>query len=115
MSARHPPTHLTHDVRQALREKAEQATPGPWFEDLDWRDDGADQVVYQKDGQMQTLCFLATGRSEDEIDGDARFIAACDPQTVLALLDALDAAERERDALKLDVQELEGRIANALL
>lgn len=41
---------------------------------------------------------------------DAEFVAAFNPQTVLALLDRLEAAEAERDALAAKVAAVEARV-----
>lgn len=82
--------------RAALRAVAEAATPGPWRTgtgDHHSRDvhraEPADVPV-----RDVAVCGGAHGHA------DARYIAAAAPDVVLCLLDALDAAERERDAYK---------------
>lgn len=65
-----------------LRKLAEAATPGPW----DHADLGA---VWGAGG------WVLTDASED----DGKFIAACDPQTVIALLD-------ERDRLRAALERI---------
>lgn len=88
---------LTEDQMTTIREKAEQAmTRGPWYHDPDPRDDGADQIIYRaENGRVLTLCFMATGRGDDDIDRDAAYIAAVSPDVVLALLARI--AELEKD------------------
>lgn len=72
-----------------LRALAQAATPGPWRVESEWTDkhSGAD-VVYGATGQLVCQC--------DEHDGghgggqrNAAFIAACSPDTIIALLDDL--------------------------
>ena len=67
---------------QSLRDAAEKATPGPWH--TNWN------------GHRRTITQNGTNHKLGEMGGqlDSRFVAACDPQTVLSLLDRLDAAER---------------------
>lgn len=71
-------------VSRLLRELAEKATPGPWdafsgerFGDVLSDPDG--------DGARFVIC--------EQSGSDAPYIAACDPQTILALLDRLDRYE----------------------
>jgi len=76
--------YLTDDERELLR-LAEAATPGEWAH--------ADNcgITYCVNDEDYTIAY---GGSSD----DGAYIAAADPQTVLALLDALDVAE---EAFKL--------------
>lgn len=65
-------------MNATLRALALAATPGPW------RTSG-DRQVYE------AICgFTVAGVRRDY---DAAYIAACDPQTILALLDRLDRLE----------------------
>lgn len=82
-----------------LRELAAKATPGPWRVDYDRRPGGAHQILF---GRGLTLVFMSTSSDEtdDSSDHDAAFIAACDPQTIISLCDALAAQE----ALDADAQ-----------
>ena len=94
---------LTPAERADLRQKAEQATPGPWAEDIDTRIGGADQVMFaDRRGRLMTLCFISSGRDDDDSsEADARYIAAISPDRLLALLDEverLEQAERLRQA-----------------
>ena len=81
-----------------LRELALAATPGPWEQQLD----GWTVRVTQSDTDKERgwpICMThhsGPHRVEQEV-ADSAFIAAANPQTILALLDALEAAqERER-------------------
>lgn len=79
-----------------LREAAERATPGPWQERM-WRG-----VLEWSDGMWNSL--LAHGpihleRDLDKAVRDMEFIAAANPQTILTLLDELDAARGAAEVL----------------
>ncbi len=86
-----------------LRAKALAATPGPWelWTGCSWRRYGSTatgstimEPIKQRDGTADL--WFRNGGSEGP---DARYIAAASPDALLALLDALDKAERERDQL----------------
>lgn len=74
---------------QRLKELAEKATPGPWVEARpglltkgDW-----DSVFVDDDTDCSDcICYNV------EVPDDAQFIAACDPQTILKLIAAVEAA-----------------------
>ncbi len=70
----------------ALRALAQQATPGPWEprEVQPWHATDVLQALRARDGGQLVIC--------EHAGTDAAFIAACDPQTILALLDAVEAA-----------------------
>jgi hypothetical protein len=77
---------------EKLRQLAEAATPGPW-EVSD--DDMFSPIEVTSDGPGRDICCLDTyDHRPDERANDAAFIAAANPQTVLALLDEI---ERLRD------------------
>lgn len=75
--------------KQALREAAENATPGEWK-----------RMMRNSDELMTTFHGVAIGNVFVELTTgkrdifDAEFIAAANPATVLALLDELEAAEK---------------------
>ena len=83
---------MTIDTKR-LRELAEKATPGPW--------------VVEETRESSTLRFQRPYPEYTAPDGrvlslsmgheNAEFIAATDPQTVLALLDEIDRLRTGRD------------------
>lgn len=81
--------------RARLRALAEAATPGPWEAEIR---DGC-LFITAIDGNTSVAEVLGPP-THQVVAADATYIAAASPDTVLALLDALDAldaAERERD------------------
>ncbi|EJV8833595.1 ead/Ea22-like family protein [Escherichia coli] len=86
---------------QALREKAEKATCGVWsLEYGEGRFDGDDALIHREVVGYLPICRIEGAHPESGFDEDfqmeqqanAEFIAAANPDTVLALLD-----ERERN------------------
>jgi len=80
-----------------LRALAEAATPGPWSASISRQTQPHAPCVQSSDGVQ--VCHLRR-HYPSEADTDARYIAAISPDVVLALLDRLEAAERERDEWK---------------
>ena len=91
-----------------LRLLAGAATPGPWKHELDCFDDMEGTVVTVSDERVKLLATLeldahvpwqgssrAIAEAHHQAWHDAAFIAACSPEKIVALCDALDA-ERER-------------------
>jgi len=85
---------ITKERLDAIRAAAEKAAPGPWevgpVDDTVVTHIGADGLRYEVAG------IDGDYNSPDEwptMEANAAHIANCDPQTILALLDALDAAE----------------------
>ncbi|MCU6241182.1 ead/Ea22-like family protein [Enterobacter asburiae] len=82
--------------KRALRESAKKATPGPWDIARNGKTITSNQshpvAVITEDFHR----FLANGKT----GGDAEFIAAANPATVLALLDELEAKEKQIADLK---------------
>lgn len=76
--------------KRALREAAEKATKGQWAVEFD-------DEVYSTDGVNNEQ--IAMVFSENEVR-DAAFIAAANPATVLALLDELEAKDKQIADLK---------------
>lgn len=76
---------------QSLRDVAEKATPGPWVQGMI-----GERLIDEVDTSY-TFGFIKIDNSDDGRDGvaDAAFIAACDPQTVLSLLDRIRDLEVE--------------------
>lgn len=79
--------------KRALREAAEKATPGPWEMEQEniWFTDA--------EGYTKHLIYVQQGDDVDDKQDhyNTAFIAEANPATILALLDELEAAERERD------------------
>jgi hypothetical protein len=102
---------MTKTDKQALRLLAEKATPGRW-----WIDSHGSAVVAFTDDSEVLPIFITdsdamgpavrheeTGNlSHWRNDNDASFIATASPQTVLALLDELEAKDKR-------IAELEAR------
>lgn len=94
---------------QALREAAEKATCGEWsLEYGESRFDGDDALIHREAAGYIPICRIEGAHPESGFDEDfqmeqqanAEFIAAANPATVLALLDELEAAEKQ--ILKLE-------------
>ncbi|HHV2642217.1 DUF551 domain-containing protein [Escherichia coli] len=94
---------------QALREKAEKATSGVWsLEYGEERFDAGDALIHREVVGYLPICRIEGAHPESGFDEDfqmeqqanAEFIAAASPDTVLALLDELEDAERQ--ILKLE-------------
>lgn len=85
-----------------LREKAEAATPGQWEAGDTWV---YTEPIYPDDRRLSDvlgMMFADDDRAEAEHRRglrNAEFIAAANPDAVIALLDRLEVAERERDVL----------------
>lgn len=81
--------------KQALREAAEKATPGEWK-----------RMMRNSDELMTTFHGIAIGNVFVELTTgkrdifDAEFIAASNPATVLALLDEMEAKDKQIGDLK---------------
>ncbi|EPS9575887.1 ead/Ea22-like family protein, partial [Enterobacter kobei] len=92
--------------KRALREAAEKATPGNW-----WIDSHGQAMVsfiendvlevFATDNKRAAVRHEDTGNlSRWRNDNDATFIATADPATVLALLDELEAKDKQIADLK---------------
>jgi len=80
-----------------LRAKAEAATPGPWSRD--------------RDGEIEGLSGEHVATSYR--DQDSAFIAAANPTTILALLDALEDEKMNYLGARADMRHAE-EVAHAL-
>lgn len=82
--------------KQALREAAEKATPGR----IGDRIDGSGSIKYQCFGNDGSLVLQTDHKNMEygfiggNSEADELFFRLCDPATVLALLDELEAAEK---------------------
>nr|WP_045135310.1 ead/Ea22-like family protein [Enterobacter kobei] len=77
--------------KQALRTAAENATPGEWCTD--------DYHGVIADAGLNANYYIASCSGPDN-RSNKRFIAAANPATVLALLDELEAKDKQIEDLK---------------
>lgn len=98
---------------QRLRALASAASIGPWSVHGNNCDEW---YVYALHARYETLpgnsspvkvAWVPWSPGTLRHEHDAAYIAAASPDVVLRLLDALDAAERERDALAADARRLD--------
>ena len=96
--------------KRALREAAEKATPGR----IGDRIDGSGSIKYQCLGNDGSLVLQTDHKNMEygfiggNSDADELFFRLCDPATVLALLDELEAAEERVTELsqKADIYDM---------
>lgn len=81
--------------KQALRNLARRATPGPWTMEHE-------NIWYYENGYTKHLAYFCKGDDVDDSQDDVntRYVAAADPSTVLALLDELEAKDKQINDLK---------------
>ena len=94
-----------------LRQLAQDATPGPWYATgkltryVEARIDG---------GLIQEVAACgptkADGGYGPQQEANARLIAAANPATISELIERLRAAEKERDALRAKIEQMEKRL-----
>jgi hypothetical protein len=101
---------------KALKEAAEKATPGR--REVEW--DECDGHVISMGSRLENVgnflshhvieydhsLYPEDGGQYDEADANARLIAACDPQTILALVAVVDAARAHVNDPPLMTQHL---------
>lgn len=90
---------MTPDEHAKLRELAEKATPGPWG--LTYGPNERTRLWSDADGYTDDVIALDPTTERGKPHPDMAFIAAVDPSTLLALLDALDAARAKLHAVEL--------------
>ena len=97
--------------KRALREAAEKATPGPWYvhdkpcEDGNYGIDNSD-----KEFLAEAVVWWGFARQSIWREEDAKHIAAANPATVLALLDELEAKDKQIAELSRHLQCAHGFI-----
>jgi hypothetical protein len=104
-----------------LRKLAEAATPGPWFHgkgDRHYSEDETFLMICEDARREVPIIFVYAGDlDEGEIDKQfatrADFIAACDPQTILALLDDLDLAKTQRALDDIRIEKAHAAVQRA--
>lgn len=104
---------ITHPIdTEALRRLADTAMVEPPWEDAgEWQTDGYDEYVVvsceqDSDGEYDHVAEAANERL-------GAFIAAADPNTVRALLDALSAAEHRADEAEARIEAVQHLIDQA--
>ena len=92
---------------EELRRLAQAATPGPWK--MVPVGDGRQKFAVADSEFLSILTVMDEGGATFGTvydDDDARFIAAANPAAIFELLDRLEAAEKERDALRSKIAEM---------
>ena len=109
-----------------LRQLAQAATPGPWvaknvsgagleihmshpvYPDKEWPAFGTDSAFCKKGlVSYETWTQFPHEVRDVQQSKNAEYIAAANPATISALLDRLEAAEKERDALRAKIEAME--------
>lgn len=94
-----------------LRRLAQAATPGPWWVNQDSLNHGFECGVLEinaKDWHALAGAWGVTGaKPSEEGAANAAFIAAANPAAINELLYRLEAAEKERDALRAKIDAME--------
>jgi len=89
--------------KRALREAAKKATPGPWYvHDKPCEDGNYGIDTSDKEFLAEAVVWWGFARQSIWREEDAKFIAASNPVTMLALLDELEAAEKRIAELESD-------------
>jgi hypothetical protein len=97
--------------KRALRELATRATPGPWEEENG-------EVWIMRNGTANSILTSICGddtSGQQDFD-NARFISAANPATVLALLDELEARDKQNAELvagRMNIQRTMGVYVHA--
>lgn len=110
---------------EGLRKKAQAATPGDWGLPLDGFDfekmynpDEFHTVITQAaitvDGINPLVHVFGFGWAGSNEDADAAFIAAANPQTVLALLDKIDSLDAQHEDCLSVLEDTQAALAAAL-
>lgn len=94
---------MTPEDRTKLRELAEKTTPGPWG--LTYGPNERTRLWSDADGYTDDVIALDPTTERGKPHPDMAFIAAVDPSTLLALLDALDDSVPKSWAGLLEILE----------
>ena len=95
---------MTPEERARLRELAERATAGPW--DAHRPHPAYRQYVVDRVMPEGHLGETVATTEDVQASENAEYIAAVSPDVVLGILDALNAAEAERDRLAKAVERV---------
>lgn len=100
------------ELAQRLKAAAENATPGEWHKG---RQDPVIGIIkiYARTGSTKLNCIVKTdahevgfGISEREHKANAELIALANPANILALVEALEKAQKSKEFLKGQLSEL---------
>ena len=93
-----------------LRRLTQEATPGPWYIGSGiYEGRNIYSVEAVTDDEGFTYNPVVATAEDDEVacwDANARLIAAANPAGISELLDRLEAAEKERDALRTALEKI---------
>lgn len=85
-------TRPTPETLAVIEGLAREATPGPWFDDAAISGDGSVVMAEYTGSRVAHLPKAARPHREN-----AAFIAACDPQAVFGLIEALREAQNKAE------------------
>lgn len=88
-----------------LRKLAQAATPGGWY--VEGNDVYGCKDVTDGEEEWHPVIACADDDEPVKYESNAAFIAAANPETILELLDRLEAAEKERDELRIKIEAME--------
>lgn len=85
-----------------LRRLAEAATPGPWSCNRHWAIVGGPTLEFTNGAAQQQIAMACwqSWMHEEELRNNAAFMAAANPNTILALLDEIDGLKAENAELR---------------
>ncbi|MGK3370722.1 ead/Ea22-like family protein [Citrobacter youngae] len=87
--------------KQALREAAEEATPGPWYvHDKPCEDGNYGIDTSDKEFLAEAVVWWGFARQSIWREEDAKYISAANPATMLTLLDENLQLQRDKDSLE---------------
>lgn len=97
---------MTQSEINALKEKAQKATPGPWHQELYEIDGTYDPMPHIHNAHEEIASTTYRRKSHTQHITDAAFIAAAHPQAILALI---EMNEKMREALEFYKGNFDGK------
>jgi hypothetical protein len=98
---------LVHQI-QRIRTAAEKAHPGPWFagkpEEGEWELEYITIGPFEADNHYESTLISLDSNNHPQFEDTAKFIALCDPQTVLSLLSVITGLQRKVSVLEAEVE-----------
>ncbi|HDT4443076.1 TPA: ead/Ea22-like family protein [Klebsiella pneumoniae] len=86
------------ELAQSLKAAAEKATPGPWYVHDNPCEDGNYGIdTSDKEFLAEAVVWWGFARQSIWREEDAKYIALANPANILALVEALEKAQQERD------------------